>query len=622
RFGGGNSSVSDCSVSFLANKPRFEEGAELYARFMGYPNCDGDVTIRPRYAEWELAKGAASEQNNLSTGDINSVYVSWHTNAGGGTGTSSFIWDPATFISDPSPFPTGCSGAPGGVASARLRNFIHDEVIQDIRAEYDPAWTDRGKRCANFGELRSLSTMPGALFEMGFHDTPSDAVAITTPDYRKIVARAVYQGLVQFYNYYDNSVPVAYAPEPPSHLYARNTGANQITLSWNAPSSTSAGGDAATGYQLYMSTHGKGFADGIPVTGTSYTVTGLQPSTTYYFRVASTNIGGESFPTTVVAVRTPDVGAANPTPFLIVDGFDRLERSQMIRASSTGLGTLYRGFLDKMNSFTYMVEHAKAMESCCNQAFDGASNEAVIDGIVNLNSYELIDWMCGEESTNRNTLDATERSLVQNFLDNGGNLIISGAEIGWDIGRTASPNADLPFYNNYLKATYAGDDGGTYNFVGVAGDIYAGLGSGFDDGSADTYDVNFPDRLTPFGGAMAVLNYSGGTGDGAAIAYKGTDFGVVNFGFPLETVTDEATRQQLICNALDFLVVDDGVVACNSTSIRAKVFLQGPLSGTSMIDNLNTANLIALNQPYNIAPYNYTGTESVATIPPNVVDWV
>ncbi|MEX0635396.1 MAG: hypothetical protein WD135_01405, partial [Ferruginibacter sp.] len=47
-----------------------------------------------------------------------------------------------------------------------------------------------------------------------------------------------------------------------------------------------------------------------------------------------------------------------------------------------------------------------------------------------------------------------------------------------------------------------------------------------------------------------------------------------------------------------------------------------PWNGTSMNITMNTAGIIPLNQPYNIAPFNYTGTESVASIPANVVDWV
>jgi hypothetical protein len=60
------------------------------------------------------------------------------------------------------------------------------------------------------------------------------------------------------------------------------------------------------------------------------------------------------------------------------------------------------------------------------------------------------------------------------------------------------------------------------------------------------------------------------------------------------------------------------------TAITAnlKVFLQGPFSAGSMSTALNTAGVIPISQPYNTAPWNYTGTESVGSIPPSVVDWV
>ena len=42
-----------------------------------------------------------------------------------------------------------------------------------------------------------------------------------------------------------------------------------------------------------------------------------------------------------------------------------------------------------------------------------------------------------------------------------------------------------------------------------------------------------------------------------------------------------------------------------------------------MVPYLNLLNYIPTTQPYNIAPWNYTGTESVTTIPnSNVIDWV
>jgi PKD repeat protein len=49
--------------------------------------------------------------------------------------------------------------------------------------------------------------------------------------------------------------------------------------------------------------------------------------------------------------------------------------------------------------------------------------------------------------------------------------------------------------------------------------------------------------------------------------------------------------------------------------------LEGPFNGTNMDASLQT--LIPLNQPFNITPWFYSGTESVAAIPnTNVVDWV
>jgi hypothetical protein len=58
--------------------------------------------------------------------------------------------------------------------------------------------------------------------------------------------------------------------------------------------------------------------------------------------------------------------------------------------------------------------------------------------------------------------------------------------------------------------------------------------------------------------------------------------------------------------------------------IRLDVFalLEGPFAGANMAIDLNSDGLIPLNQPYNVAPWNYAGSESVGSIPANVVDWV
>ncbi len=550
RFGGGINGAAgaardivDCTTTSAGptNKPRFEESARMYAPYQYYPTCRGDVTMRPHYAEYELAKGTATEQ-------ANAIYLAWHTNAsanGTARGTVTYAYD-------------GSNGSfPVTAGSYDLQGFIHNELINDIKGGWDATWNDRGVKYANFGEVRELSTMPGTLMEVAFHDNPDDALALTTPFFRDLAARAMYQGIVKFFNDRDGS-PSVLTPEAPTHLVAKNSGTGQITLTWDAPPAAGSGpsweieGDAPTGYKVYVGTHGRAFADGVLATGNSYTVTGLSPGTTYFFRVSSVNSGGESFPTSVVPARTPTTGTA--VPYVIVDGFDRIDRAGAIRKTSSGaLVNLRRLFLERMNSFDYATEHAHALASCNPSiAFDGAQNEAVRDGDISLLPYTLVNWYLGEESTVDETFDNTEIAVVQNYLDAGGDIIVSGAEIGWHLGRGSSTALQQGFYNNYLKATYLGDDGGTYNFTGVAGQIFAGVAGSFDDNTNCYYDSEFPDRLGANGGSSVVLNYSGGTADGAAVAYKNT-FGVVNFGFPLETVISTSTRNSLMCNAVSFL---------------------------------------------------------------------
>jgi len=58
-------------------------------------------------------------------------------------------------------------------------------------------------------------------------------------------------------------------------------------------------------------------------------------------------------------------------------------------------------------------------------------------------------------------------------------------------------------------------------------------------------------------------------------------------------------------------------------TVSLKAFLEGPFTGATMGTWLNNSNYLPLTQPYNTAPWNYPGAETVAFIPnANVVDWV
>ncbi|MBN1337930.1 MAG: choice-of-anchor D domain-containing protein [Bacteroidales bacterium] len=64
------------------------------------------------------------------------------------------------------------------------------------------------------------------------------------------------------------------------------------------------------------------------------------------------------------------------------------------------------------------------------------------------------------------------------------------------------------------------------------------------------------------------------------------------------------------------------LIVMSGATLDIKAFLEGPFNGTNMPSFLNVYGYVPLAQPYNMPPWNYTGTEAVAAIPSQVVDWV
>jgi len=69
-------------------------------------------------------------------------------------------------------------------------------------------------------------------------------------------------------------------------------------------------------------------------------------------------------------------------------------------------------------------------------------------------------------------------------------------------------------------------------------------------------------------------------------------------------------------NGSDYFIT---MVNTTPISLDLKVLLEGPYNGFVMTTVLTE---IPLTQPYTIAPWNYSGSESAASIPDDVVDWV
>ncbi len=336
----------------------------------------------------------------------------------------------------------------------------------------------------------------------------------------------------------DNSSEVAYPSQAlqvviSSALDQVGNG-DSVVVSWQQSPET-----AVSGYELYQSEDLSGWtlvADEVtlPRATTSYAVSGLSEGSDYYFRLRAVS-------STLTASDYSDVYGCRPTSaapeVLIVEGYDRWD-------NQSGRG----------GSFEGVYYHGQAIDAY-GASFDSCDNDEV-GTAVNLSDYPVVVWVLGEESRTDETFSDAEQPLVSSYLDGGGNLFVSGAEIAWDLDYYGS-SSDQAFYNGYLKADYVGDDANTFQAQGTGGSILSAVPTfNFGTGVGHAYYIEYADRLGPLGGSSACLTYVGGTADTAAIQYAGT-YKLVYLGFPFETIVEQSAREAIMAAALEFFGLSD-----------------------------------------------------------------
>ncbi|MBM2841062.1 MAG: hypothetical protein HW412_1590, partial [Bacteroidetes bacterium] len=255
------------------------------------------------------------------------------------------------------------------------------------------------------------------------------------------------------------------------------------------------------GYRLYMSTDPGTFPptpylseSSLDRNTNSTLLTGLQLDSTYYFKLVAVDTSH-----TRVSDTSDTYGVRTGTGprYLVVDGFDRITGSYFVPHHA--FNAYYGGPI-----------------SANLRRFDSADNDALINGFIDLNSYAGVIWFLGDESTADRTFNTAEQAMVRTYLEGGGKLFVAGSEMGWDLGRAASPNYNPAFYNGYLKATYAGDAASGRVFTGTAAGIFSGISGTF----SEVYEDDYPDYIGPTGGSIVALMYNA-TQNGA-VQFTGT----------------------------------------------------------------------------------------------------
>lgn len=206
-------------------------------------------------------------------------------------------------------------------------------------------------------------------------------------------------------------------------------------------------------------------------------------------------------------------------------------------------------------------------------AYNQALQYDVLDDIKNI--YYNIGW------TFPAFTDETIGNLITH-LEGGGNLLICGQDVAWDVFDTASGAANgtaaqREFLKNYMGVDFS-NDGSTANsqLTPVADDeIYGSLGNSaiahvYVDGSEDFF---YPDELTLASGvstATATFKYNNGTKI-AGIRNHTPNYKTSYLGIGIEMIENEAVRNEFMNITHDWFyeeVIIDGITTINDKKLN------------------------------------------------------
>jgi hypothetical protein len=359
-------------------------------------------------------------------------------------------------------------------------------------------------------------------------------------------------------------LPLQFLPEPPRNL--RVTSAPQgVCIAWDEPAGAEASpSDGVQSYLVSRSESGYGFGNPVRVAGsqTSVTLPEVPRGKDVYFRVTAVNSAGESLPSPVAGCR-PAPKATAPR-VLVVNAFTEFGRFNNPRQTLRGTNYIMPSAVGKMdrviprlnNASDYVVQHGKAL-AANGAAFDSCQREAVANGTILLDKYQVVIWAAGRQRTEIAT--SAEQQALSHYLAQGGSLFVSGSHVSDLLRGAENAPSDLSRQLHAAPADEAGISVRFLSFVPVKSAIFRHNPPGvIGDAREQSYFLNADCRLLPEGtGAQPCLLYPESPG-AAAVQYDGAAGGgkAVCFGFPFECISSAKARARYMRDILHFFASD------------------------------------------------------------------
>lgn len=615
RFGGGMGNISRNGST--SGRRRFFEGARYYLQYLGMPDSvvysfrnDDDYTddyvSRAEYANYlNGAPLGTSKSRDIKGLQIPiDLTLAFHTDAGITNSDSSI----GTLVIYSSQGIDSAENFPNGVSRFSNRDFadiLQTEILKDIKYHFDKSWTQRELRNALYSEA-VRPNMPGALLELLSHQNLFDMEFALDPRFKHYVSRAIYKAILKFLASSSNDEYVV-SPLPIKQFRIEQTSNSSFKLFWTKTIDPLESTAEPRGYIVYTRLNNNGFDNGILTLNNFIEVTDIISDSIYSFKITAVNEGGESMPSEILSA---SISSRNKSKLLVVNAFDRIAAPRAIKTEN------FSGFVDEYdqgvphgvdfgyvgsqydfspnsefisndmpghgasngnfetelilgNNFDFTYLHGKSLNNL-GYSFVSSSDEAVEDGLVELSDYNFIDFIFGEEKSTQwvrpefdslkgiqfTTFTEKMKSVISNYLNENGNIFLSGAYIASDpLLNRADSIKNSNFIHNLLKyniaSPKASKNGRVESFSTKLAFPKIKFNTEFRE---DYYCVESPDGLIPMNGSIPILKYSENNIIAGTI-YK-NEYGVVALGFPFETIIGQQNRDEVMKKILELLKIN------------------------------------------------------------------
>lgn len=596
--------------------PRFTEGARYWLQWAGAPDSvytpsgnvndyTDDYRCRGLWVNW-LTGGSSMLPDRNGLRIPVDLSFAWHTDAGT-TLNDSIIGTLGIYCTDGHERGTDYANGTSRYASRDFTDLVMTNITNDIRRSFEPNWTRRGMWDQSYYEAR-VPEVPGMLLELLSHQNFADMKYGLDPEFRFVVSRAVYKGMLQFlasrdgYDYVVQPLPVhdiAVTPAGKDGHYA---------LTWAATVDTLEATATPTYYNIEERIGDGAFVKIARVTKPRYDIT-VKDDAIHSYRVIAGNDGGVSFPSMVVALchrpEAPRVEIVNGfTRVSAPDWFDSgdiagfyderdpgvpymqdisyIGRTFEFRRNipwmdddAAGFGASRANYEDKVlagNTYDYIYTHGQAVREA-GYGFTSSSASAFASRPVSKDDARVVDLILGKQKeiakgrgvygTRYKTFDAALQSKIEAMTKAGTSFFVSGAFVATDLW-------DNPFSD---KETAERDRRFATEVLGY----HWRVGQATVEGSAYQVQTRFDElnaeAIYPFHATLNGESYAAESPDSfyapdakkgctfmrysennlvAGTAFDNGAYRTVVIGFPFETISDAEARTALMNRVLRF----------------------------------------------------------------------